>query len=268
MSNFTDRMECKAKDIADTMKHMKNGWKPKVNCRTNVKPWYSSLSMFKPGVDIVLIGANPAGNPDVPPPDSDVDAYEKNLNSHGFNAYLDESWKGLQAGKETLQRGVRTVFAALTLHGDETAGDALLRNSACFNVCPLRTENINQIPKAVWRLSEEWCMEVLRYLNPGLIICNGISKQSALSTVNGPDQNVELIHLEPLGSGCVRYGLIGGAGPLAGCGILGIHHLSMAAYWKDLPRAISNISKVRQNPSLGGRWRTRTSDLVDVNDAL
>lgn len=224
----------------------RRGWEPCVGDRTNVKPFYSSLSAFRPGADVVLIGANPAGDPSRPPKDSKMSDYQANLKREDYNAYLDESWDDYQEGAAPLQQGVRTVFSAL--YGSSLAGDNALMNSVCFNVCPIRTKNIEHIPKAVWSRSQSWCMELLYFLNPGLIICNGIGKQSALSTVNGPDRKIELRHLEPLGSGCVRYGLIGGPSPLVGCGVLGIHHLSRVAKWEDLPRAIAGIAEACKIP--------------------
>ena len=269
MSDFIDHMQRKAEGIAKLMTNTsRRPWHACIGERTNVKPWYSSLSAFKPNVDIVLIGANPAGDPGNPPEDSEVDTYQGNLKREGYNAYLDESWKGLPKGEEKFQRGVRTAFSALTLKGNEMAGDALLRNSVCFNVCPVRTKITDQIPMAVWRRSEDWCMEVLRFLNPGLIICNGLGDRSPLSTVNGPDHTVEVMHLEQFGSGCIRFGRVKGDGPLTGCRIMGIPHLSRRpGSLCELHHAVTRIAEACRLPS-GGRWRTRTSDLVDVNDAL
>ena len=244
MSDFIDTMQKEAENIAQLMTNTsRRTWQACVAERTNMKPWYSSLSAFKPDVDVVLIGANPAGDPQNPPPDSAVVAYKDNLARDNYNAYLDESWKGLPNGEEALQRGVRTAFYALT--GDKDAGDALLRKSVCFNVCPVRTKETGQIPVAVWKRSEEWCMEVLQHLNPRLIICNGIGKRSPLSCVNGPEDAVELRHLEPFGSGCVRYGRINGNGPRAQCGVLGIPHLSrLPGSLCELHHAIVRIAEV------------------------
>ena len=169
MSEFTDRMEAEAREIAAEMEQKSfTSWKATVGDRTNIKPWYSSRSAYRPGAKIAVIGANPGGNPVNPPSDANRMSYEADLNSADYNAYLDESWDGARPGGSRLQSGVSTVFGRL--YGRDL-GDANLRQAVCFNVCPLRTASTAQIPRDVWSQSEDWCRRVTDHVKPRLVIC-------------------------------------------------------------------------------------------------
>ena len=237
MPQFTDRMEREADEIASLMERTsRHGWRARIGDRSNVKPWYSSRSAFVPGVDVVLIGVNPTGDPDDPPADTQIDLYMRNLNSEQYNAYLDECWKGKPKGEETLQKGVRKVFSEL--HGGPQAGDSALRDSVCFNVCPLRTNDASLIPPEVWSKSVNWCLKILKHLKPNLIICNGISDPSPLAVFG---RSLILLDKEPLGTTYVRYGVIA-SGDLDGTKVLGIPHLSRVGPWRATPLAIARIA--------------------------
>ena len=237
MSEFTDHMEAKAEEIAASMERTSHyGWRAQIGDRSNIKPWYSARAALKPGVEVVVIGANPGGDASAPPNDAKVETYQRDLNREGFNAYLDESWDGASPGQSKLQRGVRTVFS--TLYGGSANGDKSLRDSVCFNVCPLRTSDTSQIPDVVWLKSGVWCLEAVIHLNPNLIICNGIGDKSPWNALGSA---VTQIDEEPLGRTSVRCGTIARE-ENEGIKVLGIPHLSRTGTWRATPIAIRNIA--------------------------
>ena len=243
MSEFTDRMENMAYGIAMIMEGTsRHGWRDLIGDRSNVKPWYSSRAAFVPGVDVVVIGANPGGAADAPPNDAKIESYQRDLNRPGFNAYLDESWDGARPGSSKLQRGVRMVFS--TLYGGSSNGDDALRKSVCFNVCPLRTSNMSQLPPEVWSKSVRWSMEVLEHLKPNLIICNGISDSSPWAALGS---SLHQRDSERLGRTYIRYGIIA-SGDLQGTKVLGIPHLSRHGLWRATPLAIARIARDHNIP--------------------
>ena len=175
MTDFARKMHCEAEAMAtDMAKAMNaaspNGWSPRVGAGTNVKPFYSPYANFDPEVcDTVVIGVNPSGNPRKP--DSIEATYLDDLNKPRgeYNAYLDETWARLnEPGIAGLQQGVKAVFRTLY---EPATREQKLRNAASFNVCPLRTNESQHIPIAVWKASVNWCRKVLEYLNPKRIIC-------------------------------------------------------------------------------------------------
>ena len=183
MSDFTDRMERKAEGIADQMEREKIGWQREVNGRSNLKPWYSSRSVFKSGVEIVLMSANPAGDPNNPPADTGVHTYQRNLDREGFNAYLHESWDDYPVGKAPLQCAVSIVFQEIFGH---CRSETTLLQAACFDLCPIRTRDTKEsnLPETVWKASVDWSQEVLDHLRPNIIVCVGNGNQrSAWSAV-------------------------------------------------------------------------------------
>lgn len=241
MSDFTDKMEQHAIELAKVMQiHSPNRWQALVGNRTNIKPWYTSRSAFKPGVEVALIGANPTGNPDQPPNDADFVSYHQDLDRDSYNAYLDESWDGARPGQSKLQRGVRNVFIALYGAAD---WDRELRRTACLNVCPLRTNDTSEIPTLVWDKSELWCRDVLVHLMPKLIICNGVGPgKSAWAALASAGLPVIQMHSERLGNFNVRSGIIA-TGDLSGSTVIGVPHLSRVGQWRDLPRVIASVAE-------------------------
>lgn len=171
MTDFAKNMRREANDIASLME-AESSWRPVPDgsTRTNVKPFYSPLSAFKPGVDIAVVGIHPAGCPSDPPADSEIDVYEANLTRDGYNAYLDECWEGKCKGESDLQTAIRMVFDILF---EDLPGNPILQSAVCFNVCPLRTSKSSQIPDAIWCKSVKWCQKMLRELRPKTVICVG-----------------------------------------------------------------------------------------------
>lgn len=148
----------------------------------NFKPWYSHRALFQKGIKRVYIGIDPGGDP-MFPDNTTGPQYQTFLEGDSYNAFLDESWTGSVAGEAPLQKRTRRVFHELS--GGLSADDEL-RQTACFNVCPLRTGESNNIQSALWYESVEWCKRVIEDLSPATIICNGsaMSGRSPWAAIN------------------------------------------------------------------------------------
>ena len=138
----------------------------------NFKPWYSPRGLIDRGVEGaervgVLIGVNPAGCPAEYDQTTVDRCWEQPISlDKPFNAFLDESWENQPPGNAKLQVAVQDVFKELY---NDWKND--LRNTVCFNVCPIRTHDAGSIPDPVWDASVKWCLEVLECLKPNRIIC-------------------------------------------------------------------------------------------------
>ena len=194
MSEFTDLMEAEAETIAEAMRREKLGWRKEVDGRSNLKPWYSHLSAFQPGVKRALVGIDPGGDPSTPD-DTVGRQYRELLEGDSYNAFLDESWaterRGRQVthrpGEAPLQQAVRKVFRTLFL---ESNLEEEIRATACFNACPIRTGLGSKIPPhgRVWSLSEDWYKSVLEHIRPELLICIGNGDVSPWKLLNVDEQ--------------------------------------------------------------------------------
>ena len=233
-AGFAEKMERRADSIANAMMQMSEGWRSEVRGRTNVKPWYSARSLINATADVVLLGVNPAGYPNNPPADSDIATYQSNLECQDFNAHLDETWNSSAPGTSPLQMAVRRVFG--TLYADDN-GDTVIRRTACFNVCPLRTPKARYIPDEIWDESVGWCLDVLEHLKPKRIICFAIFRKDGMPAIKSPWHAIgNSYQIERSYSANVRqvsdtwpaFVLAGQvtAGTLTGCEIIGIPHLS------------------------------------------
>lgn len=190
MSDFTDLMEARAETIASAMSRECPEWRREVDGRGNVKPWYSHLSTFQPGIKRALVGIDPGGHPSLPD-DTVGPRYRELLEGDSYNAFLDESWASERRGRKIvhrpgeapLQQAVRKVFGVLFpgLNPKEE-----IRGTACFNACPIRTGLGSRIPphSQVWRLSEAWYMDVLEHSRPELLICIGNGDVSPWKLLN------------------------------------------------------------------------------------
>ena len=237
MSEFTDRMEAEAEQLAKLMvsESRKCGtvpdWNSEVNCRRNIKPFYSPYANFDPqACRVVFIGDNPGGNPSAPD-DTTGTRYRNFLNSNhgGYNAFLHETWPGYRCGGAPMQLAVQWVFGALFGNG----GPEELLKSASFNVCPLRTSKTRHIPCAVWEASETWCNSALDCLKPELIICCGFSddylgaigKSPWAAMKRRPNFKVKSRRDWKKGQVGLKYGEFTG-GTLCGTSVIGMYHLS------------------------------------------
>lgn len=170
-TSFARKMERKTHGIAELMEDAVPTWNREVNGRSNVKPFYSPYRLFEPrpeGVERVLIGVNPGGDPKRPDTTTGPGYMDFLESSEPLNSFLDECWNGREPGKANMQIGVANVFESL--YG-VSGWEAALRSTATFNVCPLRTRNAGDIPIAVWEASVEWCVDLLAELRPNIIVC-------------------------------------------------------------------------------------------------
>ena len=200
MMGFAEDMQKEAEAIADIMEAcVATNWKRSVERNgfkySNIKPWYNPRWMFEPrakGVDRVLVGINPGGDPNQPGPASgkpcgDQRCDHDKLSYHDcdpccepYNDWLDaKCWpKRGQAN----QKRVQSVFNSLYCENWKRK----LVETPCFNVCPLRTAGVDGIPDCVWHQSKAWFKRVIEELRPRTIICNSsaISGKSPWVVVN------------------------------------------------------------------------------------
>lgn len=139
------------------------------------KYWYNPRCLFEKPAKRVFVGINPR---------REGDSWKKenlaylNYGCEGkiHNEWIDGEWEG--NGPEH-QRLARVVFEELYGRDD---WESKLRRTPCFNVMPLRSEGVHDIPFRAWCKAVDWFIEVLNQLKPQTIICNGNSEDSR----NGP----------------------------------------------------------------------------------
>ena len=241
MTDFAKQMHEEAEyigsDMKDAMKDASHDdWSPRVDDRTNVKPFYSPYANFDPAIcDTVVIGVNPGGKPRTP--DTVEATYLANLEKPRgeYKAYLDETWAHVDApGKANLQQGVAKVFQTLYGPGD---WERRLCDAASFNVCPIRTGKARHTPKEMWEESVKWCRRVLEHLRPTRIICFAVFNEDGKPAYRSPwhaiDSSFQIERdfsadvIRPLNdspafvlAGEVR------SGEFSGCEVIGVPHLS------------------------------------------
>lgn len=189
----------------------------------NFKPWYSYRALFQEGITRVYIGIDPGGDP-MFPDNTTGSQYQTFLEGDSYNAFLDESWTGSVAGEAPLQKRTRRVFGEL--HG-ESAADDMLRQTACFNVCPVRTGESTKIQTELWRECVAWFKCVIDDLRPTTIICNssamvGCSPWAALNVMQDWCAPVS-------GRAYLRTG-IAQVGDTHATRVIGLPHLTGARY--------------------------------------
>ena len=226
---------------ADTFAHRMEQWALQLNalmCRVdpskahlytdgrNMQPWYSTPCLFESPADRVFLAVNPGGAPSPKDPCYSAIAHdcdESGCRHRRFNRWLDERWAGEPAGMRRNQVAVRRAFEAL--YG-EREGEHTLRNTPCFEVCPLRTSRAKDLPKEVWWHSIEWCKAVLEQLRPKAIICNGNSEGRSPWAAVCSMYEVEIRGCKRLlAKGSLKWGRIAN-GSLVGCSVIGVPHLS------------------------------------------
>ena len=236
-TSFARGMERKARDIAELMEDAVPTWKREVNGGSNVKPFYSPYRLFEPhpgGVDRVLIGVNPGGDPKRPDTTTGPGYTDFLESSEPLNSFLDECWNGRRPGKANMQIGIANVFKSL--YGvDEW--ESALRSTSTFNVCPLRTRYASDIPPPVWIESVRWCLELLVELRPSTIVCFAVLDKKDYPAPKSPWHAIEgafgadiRFHEDVSRSGSkwpafVYAGRIHG-GELRDCEVVGIPHIS------------------------------------------
>lgn len=226
MTTFAHRMEVRALSIGDVMCSARPQLAHLYNDGRNAVPWFSAPCMFEGPAERVFLATNPGGDPEnyrwrLRPRDYDC---ERDGCADGpRNRWLDEEW-GKPAGQSHNQVAVKRAFDAL--YGDGL-GEQVLRDTPCFEVCPLRTHKAGDIPGAVWDASIVWCQEVLEQLRPKTIISNGNREwtHSAWAAVQQMYQFERMGKRRLFGSASLKWGRVTG-GPLDGAVLIGMPHLS------------------------------------------
>ena len=226
MTTFAHLAEQRALGIGDVMRRARPQLAHLYADGRNTVPWFSAPCMFEGPAERVFLATNPGGNPDdypwqLRPRDHDCD--RDGCVGGPRNRWLDEEW-GKPAGQAHNQVAVKRAFDAL--YGDGL-GEQVLRDTPCFEVCPLRTHKAGDIPGAVWDASVGWCQEVLEQLRPKTIISNGNgeSKPSAWTAVQRMYQFERMGERRIFGSASLKWGRVTG-GPLGGAILIGMPHLS------------------------------------------
>ena len=226
MTTFAERMEQRALAVADVMARVRPGLAHLYAGGRNVVPWFSSACMFEGAAERVFLATNPGGSPDQYPwrlrPGEQQCDQDECADSPG-NRWLDEEW-GKPAGQAHNQVAVKRAFDAM--YGDGL-GERVLRDTPCFEVCPLRTHRADDIPSAVWDASVPWCQEVLEHLQPKTIISNGnrewtLSAWSAVQRMYGFERMGER---RLFGSAALKWGRVT-SGPLRDAILVGMPHVS------------------------------------------
>ena len=131
-----------------------------------IKPWYSSVSLIENGTDIAFIGANPGGGRIDQTNDERLGYLQLPYDeSQQYQAWLDD----MHWGDKDLQE--RAIEAFEILFGSR--GRDTLRNTASFNVVPMRSKVANKLSRQTWNEGVNWCIDVVANVKPKTIICLG-----------------------------------------------------------------------------------------------
>jgi len=178
---FTQGKELEASKIGRQFKDRLASRNPGYTIGNDARIWNNPRWMFDNPVrgKPVLVGVHIGGTPAVvgtayEGPDENWHRCERTLSSPDApcNEWVCGSWdeKGTKAQQKML-----CVFDSL--FGPDRAGEVLLATPS-FDACPVRANEADQIPRAMWNASKGWFYSVLGHLQPSLIICNRNSKPS------------------------------------------------------------------------------------------
>lgn len=155
-TSFARKMEERAGEIA-------NSWP---GYDSDVKCWYNPRCLFEGTAERVVIGINPRLESGTRRGE-DHSYLDFECNDQTYNEWIDARWPGNGSDHQAkLHRVFRTLYGV-------DHWEQVLRSTPCFNVCPLRSESADDIPKWIWSESSDWSQEVLETLRPSTIICNG-----------------------------------------------------------------------------------------------
>ena len=112
-------------------------------------------------------------------------------------------------------------------------GRKVLLETPSFDACPVRVNEVGQIPPEIWAYSKSWFYSVLEYLEPSLIICNrntepgGNAKSAWAALLQNRSFRIRLkVPYTPIhGTGSLKLADIG-EGPLAGTKVIGLPQLT------------------------------------------
>ena len=119
------------------------------------------------------------------------------------------------------------------MYGDEWQD--ILRSTPCLNVVPFRTPSRKKLPDGAWDAAQPWFRQVLKHLQPDLIICNGNGEKKEASawaalkefnTITGQKQ------MPTTDKAAIKYGRVT-SGPMEGVAVIRLPHLSKPFFWPD-----------------------------------
>ena len=186
-----------------------------------VKPWYCSAILIESGAKVAFIGANPGGGPESERADRRLGILTRSYKDSRYNAWLDDThW-----GPYGLVHQRRAVEVFEMLFGPQ--GREVLRSAACFNVVPIRSEDVKKLIEETWRSGVHWVTQVLEHSRPSIIICNGNDEgRSAWGVFRDRRFGIEEFEKQPVYGTCsLKRGSIA-RGKLAGAKVIGLPHLS------------------------------------------
>lgn len=233
--SFTFKMEVRALELAKLMCRQCPKWEHLYTDGCNVRPWFSSTSLFEKSAQRVFLATNPGGLADsnlknlrLEPGAYDCGESDPDRTASPHNCWLDDVWAGSPPGRDKRQVPVQRAFEAL--YGSKW--ESILRNTPSFEVCPLRTANVNDLPEEVWSASIDWCRDVLEKIHPDTVITNGNgvgkSPWQAIKQMYGI-QVLKKVPVNKNKSGSLKVGKLT-SGKLKGAKIVGMPHLSQPQF--------------------------------------
>ena len=221
---FARKMERKAWQIAKPFNDKING----------VKPWYSYAELFEGQAIRIFVGLNPGGTSESEKLDNQ---HKKRVYGEpNYCAWLDEEWEkssSLTTSDDDSHQGrARRAFQAMY---DCDEWEQVFRETPCFNVIPLRTSSAGKLPSGSWEAAQPWFRQVIKYLRPRLIICNGSAeKESAWAAIN-EIPSITIKSEKPIltaNNGYIKYGRVTSK-KLRGVKVVALPHLSKRFFWPE-----------------------------------
>ena len=235
-TGFTEQMDREAADLGRLMEKVtkkKLGWKQRPYLQDNVKTWYNRPEAFESRADRVFLGIHPAGDPfDTKAPAGHCCKHQDWHDKDGtYNYWICEDWSHARNGPRH-QGYVLNAFELIYGKG----GKSLLHVTPSFNVCPIRTLKVKDIPMPVWRRSVRWAKAVLDKVEPSTVICNGNAETGRSPwAMLKREYGLECTKSYQLGdtNRSLKFGVAKDK-PLKGTKVLAVPHLSYHGGWRSL----------------------------------
>ena len=132
-------------------------------------------SAFVAHPKVALVTLQPSGSHDYPE--------HPRRSSEGGSAYIIESWDGLPAGADPLQRQIRMLFVALASRVGARSGDALLTESLTAHFVPFRSPTFAALPNksASLAFSESLWATIFEFIHPKVVV---VLDEKAFKTIS------------------------------------------------------------------------------------
>lgn len=160
----------------------KEGWLGSDAAKANFRLLYSSVESFEHGSGFAIVGMNPAGGPQ----DADAGHADRPFRDPEYSAYLDDRWRGVEAGAARLQRVIQALAMilvgasateAMAAIDDPTPRPeqrvspeaiAFLRKTPSMNIIPFRGSRLEDVPSCLRERGQEIGWELLCLARPRL----------------------------------------------------------------------------------------------------